>query len=129
MRKIVGAELAEELESRSIALYEFASRLAAAAGIVLADTKFEFGYIKGQLSLIDEVLTPDSSRYWEASSVVPGTEPDSFDKQIVRNWLETVDWDKSAPGPEIPQEIVEQTMKRYLEVHDRLVAAAGGTER
>lgn len=124
---IVGDDLANELEQKSMAIYEFALRLASNAGIVLADTKFEFGYINGQLSLIDEVLTPDSSRYWEASSIVPGTEPDSFDKQIVRNWLETLDWDKTAPGPDIPQEIVEQTMTRYTEVYDRLIAAAGGT--
>lgn len=125
LREIVGSDLASQLESRSIALYEFASRLAANAGIVLADTKFEFGFIDGQLSLIDEVLTPDSSRYWEASSIVPGSEPESFDKQIVRNWLETLDWDKTAPGPEIPADIVKQTIQRYREVYDRLVAATG----
>ena len=127
LREIVGDELADEMESKSIAIYEFASRLANNAGIVLADTKFEFGYINGELSLIDEVLTPDSSRYWEASSVLPGTEPESFDKQIVRNWLETLDWDKTAPGPHIPQSIVNQTLNRYSEVYDRLIAAAGGT--
>ena len=126
--EIVGSDLAQKLESKSIAIYEYASRLASDAGIVLADTKFEFGYIDGELSLIDEVLTPDSSRYWEASSIVPGKEPDSFDKQIVRNWLENVDWDKTAPGPHIPQDVVDQTMKRYSEVYDRLLAAAGETK-
>lgn len=125
LREIIGDDQATELERKSIELYEFASRLAARAGIVLADTKFEFGYINGQLSLIDEVLTPDSSRYWEASSIVPGTEPESFDKQIVRNWLETLDWDKTAPGPEIPEDIVQQTIQRYKEVNDRLIAATG----
>lgn len=126
---IVGKALAEELESKSIAIYEFASQLTAKAGIVLADTKFEFGFIDGELSLIDEVLTPDSSRYWESSSIVPGAEPESFDKQIVRNWLETLDWDKTAPGPEIPLDIVTQTIQRYGEVYDRLVAAAGGSTK
>lgn len=128
LRGIVGAEVAAELEHKSIEIYEFAARLASRAGIVLADTKFEFGYIQGELALIDEVLTPDSSRYWEASTIVPGTEPGSFDKQIVRNWLETLDWDKTAPGPGIPPGTVEQTRKRYAEVHDRLVAAAGGSQ-
>lgn len=124
---IVGGDLAAELERQSLGIYEFASKLASNAGIVLADTKFEFGYIDGKLSLIDEVLTPDSSRYWEVSSIVPGTEPESFDKQIVRNWLETLAWNKTAPGPDIPQEIIEQTMTRYSEVYDRLIAAAGET--
>lgn len=126
LRNLVGTELANELEQKSIQIYEFARDLAAGAGIVLADTKFEFGYINNELSLIDEVLTPDSSRYWEASSIVSGTEPASFDKQIVRNWLETLEWDKTAPGPEIPDEIVQQTVRRYSEVNERLVAAAGG---
>lgn len=126
LKRLVGDVLATELERKSIEIYEYASDLAANANIVLADTKFEFGYINGELSLIDEVLTPDSSRYWEASSIVPGTEPDSFDKQIVRNWLETLDWDKTAPGPEIPADIVEQTVQRYSEVHERLITAAGG---
>ncbi|MCO5216225.1 MAG: phosphoribosylaminoimidazolesuccinocarboxamide synthase [Thermomicrobiales bacterium] len=123
LAEIIGTELADELESKSLEIYAFASSLSAQAGIVLADTKFEFGYIDGQLSLIDEVLTPDSSRYWEAASIVPGQEPDSFDKQIVRNWLETLDWDKTYPGPEIPDEIVAQTIARYREVFDRLTAA------
>ncbi len=127
LKEIVGADLATVLETRSIEIYEYASRLASDAGIILADTKFEFGYIDGQLTLIDEVLTPDSSRYWEASSIVPGEEPASFDKQIVRNWLESTAWDKSEPAPEIPPEIVEQAMRRYQEVHDRLIAAAEGT--
>lgn len=125
LREIIGSDLAAELERLSIALYTHASAIAARAHIVLADTKFEFGYIDGELSLIDEVLTPDSSRYWEASSILPGTEPDSFDKQIVRNWLETLDWDKTAPGPEIPDEIVSRTLQRYQEVFDRLTATMG----
>lgn len=126
LASIVGTELARELEEKSVQIYRFANELAARAGIIIADTKFEFGYINGQLSLIDEVLTPDSSRYWEASSVVPGTEPDSFDKQIVRNWLETLDWDKTAPGPAIPDEIVQRTLARYNEVYERLIAVTEG---
>lgn len=127
LAEIVGSELADKLETKSLEIYNYASNLAAKAGIVLADTKFEFGYIDGQLSLIDEVLTPDSSRYWEEASIVPGQEPDSFDKQIVRNWLETLDWDKTYPGPEIPKEIIAQTIARYREVYDRLTAAGKET--
>lgn len=128
MAEIVGPALAAELEEKSIQIYSLARDLARQADIVLADTKFEFGYIDGALSLIDEVLTPDSSRYWEAQSVVPGEEPESFDKQIVRNWLETLEWDKTYPGPEIPEDIVERTMSRYQQVYDRLIAAAKGQE-
>lgn len=127
LAEVVGVDLASELERICIDIYEYANRLAQKAGIILADTKFEFGYIDGRLSLIDEVLTPDSSRYWEAESLVPGTEPESFDKQIVRNWLETLDWDKTAPGPEIPQEIVQRTRARYKEVYDRLTSTVKGT--
>ena len=122
LREIVGDELASSLEDVSLGLYRFAADLAARAGIVLADTKFEFGYIDGTLTLIDELLTPDSSRYWEASEIVPGQEPPSFDKQIVRNWLETQDWDKTPPGPEIPRDIVDRTRARYQDVFDRLTS-------
>jgi phosphoribosylaminoimidazole-succinocarboxamide synthase len=124
--EIVGIQLASQLESVSLSLYAFASDVAMKAGIVLADTKFEFGFIDGQLTLIDELLTPDSSRYWDASAIVPGEEPPSFDKQIVRNWLETQDWDKTPPGPDIPADIVEQTIARYSEVFERLTTAPKG---
>ncbi len=127
LTELIGSDLANQLEQKSVEIYTFANELAARAGIVLADTKFEFGFIDGRLSLIDEVLTPDSSRYWEAAGLVPGTEPASFDKQIVRNWLETLDWDKTSPGPEIPDDIVERTLMRYKEVYDRLTAVAKGT--
>lgn len=123
---IIGPDLASTLEETSLRIYDFARSLSFQAGIILADTKFEFGFIDGELSLIDEVLTPDSSRYWEAATVVPGQEPDSFDKQIVRNWLETLDWDKTYPGPEIPTDIVERTKARYDLVYDRLQVAAKG---
>jgi phosphoribosylaminoimidazole-succinocarboxamide synthase len=126
LSQIVGPDLAHELEDVSLRLYGFASDLAMKAEIILADTKFEFGHINGTLTLIDELLTPDSSRYWEASEVVSGEEPPSFDKQIVRNWLETQDWDKTPPGPEIPADIVRRTIARYQEVHDRLTAIPEG---
>jgi phosphoribosylaminoimidazole-succinocarboxamide synthase len=126
LAEIVGIQLASQLESVSLSLYAFASDVAMKAGIVLADTKFEFGFINGQLTLIDELLTPDSSRYWDASAIVPGEEPPSFDKQIVRNWLETQDWDKTPPGPDIPADIVEQTIARYSEVFERLTTAPKG---
>lgn len=127
LAKIIGNDLAAKLERISNEIYQHANELAARAGIVLADTKFEFGYIDGEISLIDEVLTPDSSRYWEADCVIPGTEPESFDKQIVRNWLETLDWDKTAPGPEIPDDIVQRTIDRYKHVFDRLTSTAKGS--
>lgn len=115
--------LAEALERISLALYERASGIAAKAGFVLADTKFEFGFIDGTLSLIDEVLTPDSSRYWEASQLEPGKEPPSFDKQLIRDWVETTGWNKQAPGPTIPAEIVAEARDRYQAVRDRLAGA------
>jgi len=120
LKDVIGAELATTLEELSLAIFRVASERAAQAGFILADTKFEFGYIDGALALIDEVLTPDSSRYWDASALVPGNEPPSFDKQIVRDWLETTDWNKQAPGPEIPAEIVAKAVDRYRAVLDRL---------
>jgi phosphoribosylaminoimidazole-succinocarboxamide synthase len=117
---LVGDELADTLERLSMQLYKFAAAMAARSGFVLADTKFEFGFIDGKLSLIDEVLTPDSSRYWEASQLQPGKEPPSFDKQIIRDWLETTDWDKQEPGPEIPEDMVAKARSRYQAVLDRL---------
>jgi len=123
LREFVGVELAARLEAVSVDLFRFASDRAARAGLVLADTKFEFGWIDGRLTLIDEALTPDSSRYWDAAAMKPGAEPPSFDKQIVRDWLETQPWDKTPPGPEIPAEIVALTRDRYQQVYDRLVAS------
>lgn len=122
LRDIIGDDLAEELERASLAIYRKAAEIAARAGFILADTKFEFGYIDGKLSLIDEVLTPDSSRYWDAASLVPGEETPSFDKQIVRDWLETTSWNKQAPGPDIPVDIAEQASARYQAVRDRLAS-------
>lgn len=116
----VGAETAGELADKSLALYTFARAYAAERGLILADTKFEFGHLDGKLILIDEALTPDSSRFWEASQYKPGKSQASFDKQFVRDYLETVDWDKTAPGPELPAEIVEKTAAKYREAYQRI---------
>jgi len=116
----VGAETVSELSEKSLALYEFARAYAAERGLIIADTKFEFGRLDGKLILIDEVLTPDSSRFWEASLYKPGKSQASFDKQFVRDYLETLDWDKTAPGPELPAEVVEKTAAKYREAYQRL---------
>ncbi len=120
LREDVGADLAGQLEQMSLALYSLAARHAAEKGVLIADTKFEFGFIDGKFSLIDELLTPDSSRFWDASTWHPGREPDSWDKQFVRNWLIDSGWDREAPGPELPAEIVEGTRARYFDAFARL---------
>ncbi len=117
---IVGDETAKELADKSLALYAFARDYAAEHGLIIADTKFEFGRQGGQIILIDEALTPDSSRFWEASQYQPGHSQSSFDKQFVRDYLETLDWDKTYPGPELPAEIVEKTAAKYREAYRRL---------
>lgn len=124
MAEIVGADTAEALRGLTLALYERAHDHARERGVLLADTKFEFGYVDGQLTLCDEVLTPDSSRFWPADDYQPGRGQASYDKQIVRDWLETVDWDKTPPGPELPDEVVERTRGRYIEVYERLTGAS-----
>ncbi|HEU0164593.1 MAG TPA: phosphoribosylaminoimidazolesuccinocarboxamide synthase [Thermomicrobiales bacterium] len=121
----IGDDLATTLETTSLEIFARATAIAAAAGFVLADSKFEFGFIDGELTLIDELLTPDSSRYWDAATLSPGKEPPSYDKQIVRDWLETTDWNKEAPGPAIPEEIVAKAGGRYQAVYDRLVQGNG----
>jgi len=118
--EIVGEAVAAELAAKSVALYNFARAYAAERGIIIADTKFEFGLLDGQLILIDEVLTPDSSRFWEASTYKPGKAQASFDKQFVRDYLETLAWDKTYPGPELPQEIANKTADKYREAYHRL---------
>ena len=121
--KLLGADIAEQVRAISIRLYENAAAYALSKGIIIADTKFEFGLDdKGNLTLIDEVLTPDSSRFWPADSYVPGKNPSSFDKQYIRDYLETLDWDKKAPGPELPQNIVQNTQAKYQEAADRLLS-------
>jgi phosphoribosylaminoimidazole-succinocarboxamide synthase len=114
-----------ELERVSIELYKEAAEFAATHGIIIADTKFEFGLSNdGRLVLGDEVLTPDSSRFWPADSYQVGTSPPSYDKQYVRDWLETLDWNKEAPGPAIPDEVVEGTKRRYMEAYDVLTGGS-----
>jgi phosphoribosylaminoimidazole-succinocarboxamide synthase len=121
MVRLVGSELAEELRERSVALYLRAAMLAREHGILLADTKFEWGRLSdGQLMLIDEVLTPDSARFWPAAEYRPGTSPPSFDKQYVRDWLEQCGWDKNSPPPPLPSEVVRRTREKYLEAYTRL---------
>jgi len=117
-REILGNDLYEELKSRSIDIYRRANEYAAERGVILADTKFEFGYSDGELLLIDEVLTPDSSRYWPADQWEPGNDVPSFDKQYVRDWLEGQTWDKTPPPPTLPNEIVEGTRERYVEAYE-----------
>ncbi len=121
MAQITGAGLAEELRQRSLALYGRAAAYARTRGILIADTKFEWGQLpNGDLILIDEVLTPDSSRFWSRDSYRPGSSPPSFDKQFVRDWLETTDWDKNSPPPELPAEVVARTRAKYREAYERL---------
>jgi phosphoribosylaminoimidazole-succinocarboxamide synthase len=121
MKKELGDELATKMRDASLELYKFASELSARRGLILADTKFEFGTIGDELILIDEALTPDSSRLWESSTYVVGTSPDSYDKQFVRDWLTHSGWDKESEPPALPEDIVAQTRERYLTAYQRLV--------
>ena len=118
--EIAGAEQAAAIRDLSLKVYSAARDYAAEKGIIVADTKFEFGVIDGKVSLVDEVLTPDSSRFWLASEYKVGCSPVSLDKQYVRDYLETLDWDKQAPGPELPAEVVEKTTAKYLEAYRML---------
>ena len=123
--RLIGAPLAAQMRACAIALYEFAAAHARARGIIIADTKFEFGLDEhGTLTLIDEVLTPDSSRFWAADRYRAGISPPSFDKQFVRDYLETLDWDKRAPGPKLPAEIIARTSEKYHEALRRLTEPA-----
>ena len=119
-RTLLGDDLYEELRARSIDIYQRATEYAAQRGVILADTKFEFGFADGELLLIDEILTPDSSRYWPADKWVPGNEVPSFDKQYVREWLEAQRWDKQPPPPDLPDEIVDGSRVRYIEAYERI---------
>lgn len=121
MTEIVGAETADELRRRSLAIYRQAAEFARTKGIIIADTKFEFGGTpQGEIILIDEVLTPDSSRFWPADQYQPGRGQPSFDKQFVRDWLETTGWDKNSPPPRLPDDVVERTRVKYIEAFERL---------
>jgi phosphoribosylaminoimidazole-succinocarboxamide synthase len=117
----VGAELAAELRRVTLAVYRRGAELAAGRGILLADTKLELGHDRaGVLTLGDEVLTPDSSRFWPAEGWAPGRAQPSYDKQYVRDWLVASGWDRTAPGPELPDEVVERTRDKYVEAYERL---------
>jgi phosphoribosylaminoimidazole-succinocarboxamide synthase len=123
-RSILGDELYLELRSRSMDIYTRAARYAAERGVILADTKFEFGHADGELILIDEVLTPDSSRYWPADSWEPGSTVPSFDKQYVRDWLDQSGWDHEPPPPDLPAEVVSETRARYVEAYERITGGS-----
>ena len=120
MVDLVGSDVAEELRRRSLGVYQRGAEHAATRGIIIADTKFEWGQVNGELILIDEVLTPDSSRFWPADQYRPGGSQPSYDKQFVRDWLETTTWDKNSPPPPIPADVVSRTREKYLEAYERL---------
>lgn len=122
MAEIVGEERAQQIADISLALYKRASEFAGTKGIIIADTKFELGEIDGRLILIDEVLTPDSSRFWPADKYEPGKSQPSFDKQFLRDYLSSLDWNKKAPAPPLPREIIEKTKARYEEAVRKIVS-------
>ena len=120
---LIGRELAERVRDTALELYAFGAAWALERGIIIADTKFEFGLLEGELILIDEAMTPDSSRFWPADGYEPGRAQPSYDKQFVRDYLETLDWDKTAPGPELPDDVVAKTAEKYSEAWRRLTQA------
>lgn len=120
MQEMVGAELARNVKELSLALYRKASEYAYSKGIIIADTKFEFGIRDGEIVLIDEIFTPDSSRFWPVASYSPGMSQPSLDKQFVRDYLEGLSWDKNSPPPELPPEIISRTAEKYLDIFQRL---------
>jgi len=120
MAELVGQSVADELRERSIGVYCRGAELARGKGIIIADTKFEWGQFDDRLILIDEVLTPDSSRFWPADQYRPGGSPPSFDKQFVRDWLETTSWDKNSTPPELPAEVVARTREKYIDAYERI---------
>ncbi|MDP7091106.1 MAG: phosphoribosylaminoimidazolesuccinocarboxamide synthase [Dehalococcoidia bacterium] len=119
-KNLVGVETHQILEEKSIEVFQVAHDYAAERGMILVDTKFEFGFVDGELTIIDEVMTPDSSRYWDINDWVPGNFPPAFDKQFLRAWLLDTDWNREPPPPTLPDEIVKQTQARYLESYRRL---------
>ncbi len=119
-RRILGDEVANRVRDLSLQIYSAGRDHAARHGIIVADTKFEFGWLDDKLLLIDECLTPDSSRFWPKDQYAVGQSPPSFDKQFVRDYLETLDWDKTPPGPKLPQEVIEKTSAKYIEAFERL---------
>ncbi|NLL05524.1 MAG: phosphoribosylaminoimidazolesuccinocarboxamide synthase [Clostridiaceae bacterium] len=117
---VIGSDLANQLKEKSIALYNKASKYAESKGIILADTKFEFGFADGKLIVADEVFTPDSSRFWDMKEYEPGRPQKSFDKQFLREYLESITWDKKPPAPELPEDVIRNTELKYIEAYERL---------
>jgi phosphoribosylaminoimidazole-succinocarboxamide synthase len=124
MVEIVGQETSEELRERSLDLYQQGASFAHERGIIVADTKFEWGRANNELILIDEVLTPDSSRFWPAAEYSPGGSQPSFDKQFVRDWLSSTDWDKNSPPPELPEDIIAKTREKYVDAYEQLTGTS-----
>jgi len=120
MARLVGESVADELEEKSLAIYRFAEEYARTRGIIIADTKFEFGRVDGRLILIDEVLTPDSSRFWDAAGYRPGQSQPSLDKQMVRDWLVAAGWNKEPPAPDLPEDLIQKTSRRYEDAYRSL---------
>ena len=123
MANITGDDVASKLRDITLAVYSKAAEYAFQRGIIIADTKFEFGFIDGRLTLIDEILSPDSSRFWPVDSYRPGVNPPSFDKQFVRDWLENSGWDKNSPPPQLPEDIITKTLEKYKLAHKILVGS------
>ena len=120
MKELVGGGVAEQLEEFSLNLYKTASEYARKRGIIIADTKFEFGLLNAEIILIDEVLTPDSSRFWPADKYEPGKPQPSFDKQFVRDFLISIGWDKNSVPPELPDEVIKETQRKYQEAYEKI---------
>lgn len=120
LKKSIGEDIVNEIKKISLNLYQKASEYTLKRGIIIADTKFEFGMLNGEIILIDEILTPDSSRFWPADEYQPGQSQNSYDKQIIRNYLQTLDWDHTPPGPELPADIIQKTIQKYQEVYQKL---------
>ena len=123
LQKVIGKDLANELKEKSLALYKSASEFANSKGIILADTKFEFGIYDGEVTVADEIFTPDSSRFWDKSEYKPGRSQKSFDKQFIREYLESLDWDKQPPAPVIPDDVINKTVDKYIEAYEKLSAS------
>lgn len=121
---LVGEDLYQTLEDKSIEVFQAAHKHAESKGMILADTKFEFGFIDGELTLIDEVLTPDSSRFWDVNDWKPGATPPAYDKQYLRDWLLNSGWKREPPAPQLPQEVVAKTQERYLQAYERLTGSS-----
>ncbi len=120
MKEMIGSDRAEYIRDKSIELYNYAYEYSYDRGIILADTKFEFAIIDGQIKLADEIFTPDSSRYWDIELYKPGGPQPSYDKQFIRDWLDAQDWDKTPPAPVLPDDVVEKTVEKYLEVYKKI---------